>query len=53
MTRLRYALAKWRLRRILRPIDRQIAAARRSHKPVAHLIAAKRATLHSALGRAG
>jgi hypothetical protein len=53
MTRLfepvRYAVARWRLRRVMRPIDRQISAARRKHKPVAHLMAAKRAVIHSAL----
>ncbi len=38
----RYELARWRLRRALRPIERQIADARRNHKPVRHLIQAKR-----------
>jgi len=42
MERLRYALAKWRLRRVTRPLDRQIAEARRKHKPVRHLQQAKR-----------
>lgn len=42
LARLRYTVTRWRLRRVLRPIDRQIAAARRRHKPVAHLLAAKR-----------
>ncbi len=39
----RYEFARWRLRRALRPILRQIADARRDHKPVRHLIQAKRA----------
>jgi hypothetical protein len=39
----RYEFARWRLRRALRPIERQIADARRNHKPVRHLIQAKRA----------
>jgi hypothetical protein len=39
---LRYELARWRLRRAIRPIERQIAEARRNHKPVRHLIQAKR-----------
>jgi len=38
----RYELARWRLRSALRPIERQIADARRNHKPVRHLIQAKR-----------
>ena len=42
---LRYQLARWRLRRALRPIERQIADARRNHKPVRHLIQAKRSLI--------
>jgi hypothetical protein len=48
----RYALAKWRMRQVMKPIDRQIAAARRRNKPVAHLQAAKTALVHQALERA-
>lgn len=43
--RTRYALARWRLRQALRPIDKRINAARRAHKPVRHLIQAKRALI--------
>lgn len=51
---LRYAFTKWRLSRVTRPIDRQIAEARRRHKPVRHLMAAKEAVIKTALsGRAG
>lgn len=39
---IRYEFARWRLRRALRPIERQIEAARRAHKPVRKLIQAKR-----------
>jgi len=46
---LRYYWTRFQLRRVMRPIDRQIATARRQHKPVAHLIAAKQALLHSGL----
>lgn len=46
---LRYAFAKWRLSRVTRPIDRQIAEARRRHKPVRHLMAAKASLIASAL----
>jgi hypothetical protein len=42
---LRYELARWRLRRAIRPIERQIAEARRNHKPVRHLIQAKRSLI--------
>jgi len=52
MTRLRYMLARWRLRRVLRPIDNQIASARKGHKPVAHLLEAKRALVNYGLGGA-
>lgn len=49
MTRLletiRYHLARWRLRRVLRPIEKEIAAARRRHRPVNHLIEAKRSLI--------
>lgn len=48
---LRYAFTKWRLSRVTRPIDRQIAEARRRHKPVRHLMAAKEAAIISALRR--
>lgn len=54
MLRLRYLYAKWRLSRFLRPINRQIADARKAHKPTAHLLQARRALIHAALaGRAG
>ena len=39
---LRYHWTGWCLRRALRPIDRQIRDARRAHKPVRHLLQAKR-----------
>ncbi|MFN4296771.1 MAG: hypothetical protein ACK4FB_07995 [Brevundimonas sp.] len=45
----RYAFTRWRLRRFTRPIDRQIATARRKHKPVNHLIAARQSFVHAAL----
>lgn len=38
---LRYWWTRFRLRRLTRPIDRQIASARRRHKPVRHLLEAK------------
>lgn len=38
---LRYWWTRFRLRRLTRPIDRQIAAARRKHRPVRHLLEAK------------
>ena len=46
---LRYETARWRLRRVLRPIEKQIDTARRRHRPVNHLIAAKRSLIHSGL----
>ena len=46
---VRYAVSGWRLSRLTRSIDRQIASARRRHKSVAHLIAAKRSLIHSGL----
>lgn len=42
---VRYGFARWRLRRALRPIERQIEAARRAHKPVRHLMQAKRSLI--------
>jgi len=48
----RYHLARWRLRRALRPIERQIEAARRAHKPVRGLIQAKRSLILFGLRRA-
>lgn len=42
---LRYEIARWRLRRALRPIEQQIRDARRAHKPVRHLLQAKRALI--------
>lgn len=39
---IRYHWSAWRLRRALRPIERQIRDARRAHKPVRHLLQAKR-----------
>lgn len=49
LTSFRYYWTRFQLRRLMRPIDRQIATARRRHKPVAHLIAAKQALIHSGL----
>lgn len=46
-----YARLRADVRRIQRPIDRQIAAAKRAHKPVSHLYAAKMAVMHDALAR--
>lgn len=46
-----YARFRADVRRIQRPIDRQIAAAVRAHKPVNHLYAAKKAVMHDALAR--
>jgi len=48
----RYALAKWRMRRLMRPIDRQIDEAIQRHRPVSHLRAAKTALVHYGLKRA-
>lgn len=49
MTRLietiRYEWARWRLRRVLRPIEKQIDTARRRHQPVSHLIEARRSLI--------
>ena len=47
---LRYQIARWRLRRALRPIERQIRDARRDHKPVRHLLQAKRSLILFGLG---
>lgn len=46
---LRYAIARWRLHWVTRPIDRQIAEARRRHKPVKHLMAAKASLIEAGL----
>ena len=46
-----YARLRADVRRIQRPIDRQIAAAKRGHKPVNHLYAANRSVMHDALAR--
>lgn len=51
MSALRYAFAKWRLRRIQRPINRQIETARARHQPAANTRAVKSADLHRALWR--
>lgn len=45
-------IAAWRFRRLTRPIDRQIADARRKHQPVKHLLQAKSDLVHSCLRRA-
>lgn len=47
--RIRQAVASWRFRRLTRPIDRQIAEARKKHQPVKHLLAAKTSLVHAAL----
>lgn len=52
MTWLRYHLARWRLRRLLRRQDEAIARARAAHEPVRHLTASKTERLHQALRRA-
>lgn len=39
---IRYHWSRWQMRRALRPIELQIRDARRAHKPVRHLIQAKR-----------
>lgn len=49
---VRYARAKWALRKVMRPIDRQIEDARRQHKPVKHLLQARTALLNYGLKRA-
>lgn len=46
---IRYARAKWALRKVMRPINSQIEAARRQHKPVKHLLAARRSLLNYGL----
>lgn len=46
---IRYARAKWALRRVMKPLDKQIAAARRQHKPVKHLLSARTALLNHGL----
>lgn len=43
---LRYTYSRWKLRRIMRPIEREIAKARRLHKPVKHLIQARQDLIH-------
>lgn len=47
--RLRHFVTGWRFRRLTRPIDRQIADARKRHQPVKHLLAAKTSLVHAAL----
>lgn len=47
--RIRQAVASWRFRQITKPIDRQIADARKKHQPVKHLLAAKTSLVHAAL----
>lgn len=42
---VRYEWARWRLRRVLRPIEKQIDTARRRHQPVSHLLEAKRSLI--------
>ncbi|MDO9334968.1 MAG: hypothetical protein Q7T61_01075 [Caulobacter sp.] len=47
--RIRQAVASWRFRQLTRPIDRQIADARKKHQPVKHLLQAKSDLVHAAL----
>lgn len=42
-------VAAWRWRRFTRDFDRQLEEARRLHKPVAPILAAKREFTHAAL----
>jgi hypothetical protein len=49
---IRYARTRWELRRAMRPLDRQIQTARRRHKPVAGLLAARRALVNHGLKKA-
>ena len=49
MTFLRRLVVGWRFRHMTRHFDRQIADARRKHRPVAHLLSAKSAFVHAAL----
>lgn len=46
---IRYARAKWALRKVMRPINKQIETARRQHKPVKHLLSARRSLLNYGL----
>lgn len=46
---IRYARAKWALRRVMKPLNRQIETARRTHKPVKHLLSARTALIVHAL----
>lgn len=39
----------WKFRRMTRHFDRQIADARRKHRPVSHILSAKSAFVHAAL----
>lgn len=48
---IRYARAKWALRKVMRPINSKIEAARRQHKPVKHLLQARTALLNYGLRR--
>lgn len=49
IARIRRAVVSWRFRQLTRPIDRQIADARKKHQPVKHLLQAKSDLVHSAL----
>lgn len=49
---VRHWIIAYRFRRFTRPIDRQIAQARRAHRPVKHLQAAKTSLVHDALRQA-
>jgi len=46
---IRHAIIRWRFRRMTAHFDRQIAAARREHRSVNHLLSAKRDFVHAAL----
>ncbi|MCC4295831.1 hypothetical protein [Brevundimonas aurantiaca] len=46
---IRYAIAKRRMLQVMRPIDREIEKAKRLHRPVAHLYAAKKALVEHGL----
>lgn len=46
---IRYARSKWALRKVMRPINKQIETARRHHRPVKHLLSARRSLLNYSL----
>lgn len=49
MSALRRLINRWRFNRALRPLDRQIEAARRRHQPTRHLIERKSKIVHDSL----